>query len=246
MEHKTPAEVEKELRALLEKHELEKKLSVSKIKGWILNERSDNNSAMNASNVFQKKCMQYFPHVGSEEEYFSILQMMIDAWNYFPHKTLGGKSPWQVTQTMLKNHPEYRKKPGKQKMPDVIVGGHKMKWEEYETMLKEMERVQRPFKNWIENDVLPNYKKYLQSVMQDKTLTERMRTAEIFFDRVLQIGFVNFNHIRPAFIQSEFPRWWQTHVFTSSLSEKETLSSLSKLFNFIGFRYRIDISRFGF
>ena len=54
MEHKTPAEVEKELRALLEKHELEKKLSVSKIKGWILNERSDNNSAMNASNVFRK------------------------------------------------------------------------------------------------------------------------------------------------------------------------------------------------
>lgn len=190
--------------------------------------------------------MRYFSHVRSDDEFFTIMQTLVDAWNYFPHQTLAGKSPWRVVQEELKKHPGVQREKQESKMPDVIVGGRTMKWEVYEAMLAEMERVQIPFKNWVEKDILPNYKSYLQSKVGKKMFLKHMRVAEIFFSRVFNVGFIRLDEIRSAFIQKEFPSWWQTHVMMDDLDESEVLSSLKKLFEFISERYNIDIRQFDF
>lgn len=247
MESKTPAQVEKELQALFLKYKISHKLSVAQIKQRVLEEwDKENDSPSSASHTFQKRCMKYFSHVRSDDAFFAIMQSLVDAWNYFPHKSLGGKSPWQMVQKELRKHPELPRQDQKRRMPDVIVGGHTMKWDAYNAMLAEMERLQVPFKNWIETDILPNYKSYLQSRAGKRTLAKHMRVAELFFERVLAIGFIRLDEIRPAFIQKEFPRWWQTHVMMDNLNEREVLSSLKKLFGFVSERYAIDIGQFGF
>ncbi|MEK7188015.1 MAG: hypothetical protein AAB691_04185 [Patescibacteria group bacterium] len=244
MDYKTPEQVEKELQALLEKHKLSHKLSITQIKQWVFEERDDkNDSPLQASNAFQKRCMRYFSRVRSDDEFFTIMQTLTDAWNYFPHQVLSGKSPWQVIQKESKKHPMSQ---SERTMPDVVVGGQTMRWEEYEAILAEMERLQVPFKNRIETDILPNYKRYLQLKAGKKTVLKHTRVAELFFDRVLHVGFIRLDEVRSAFIQKEFPLWWQTHVMMDNLNEREVLSSLKKLFEFVSERYAIDIGQFGF
>ena len=103
----------------------------------------------------------------------------------------------------------------------MIVGGQEMDWDDYWAMIKEMEKAQIPFKNWIEKDLLPKYQIFLSQKYQKYTLNKHLEVADHFFHRVLHVGFITLEEIRKDFIQKEFPRWWQTHVLTDSLSEKE-------------------------
>ena len=49
-----------------------------------------------------------------------------------------------------------------EQMPDVHVGGHIIKWNDYWAMLKEMEKQQVPFKKWIKDEFTPAYEKNLR------------------------------------------------------------------------------------
>jgi len=240
---KTPKEVEKNLEKLFADYTLTNKLSVKTIKDWIYNDEGD--SAMEASHLFQKKWFKYFPNINDLDEINHVLHTFTDAWNYFPHKSLSGKSPYQKVKEAYKEPPQ-NETPSKKEMPNVVVGGIEMNWKEYEQMLKKMEKVQAPFKKWIKKDLLPEYEHYLRKSYTDKTVAKHFGVANIFFDRVLHVGFVHLDLVRKAFIQKEFPKWWQTHVMMSNLSEKEVLSSLKRLFEFISQTYDIDIKKFGF
>lgn len=231
------------MKKLLDNYGLSKKLTLEMIKNWIWNDEGD--SAMDAHNRFQQKWFKYFAKVKDTDELNKILQVFVDAWNYFPHKFLKGKSPDQVWQEELKKNSRFKKK-GRQKMPDVIVGGRRMPWNVYESMMKEIERLQVPFRNWVEKDVLPKYERFLEKKFSHKTVQKHLDVADIFFQRVMAVGFIKFSEIRKGFIQKEFPKWWQTHVMFGSLKEREVVSSLKKLFQFIGFIYDEDIGRFGF
>ena len=126
----------------------------------------------------------------------------------------------------------------------MIVGGQEMDWDDYWAMIKEMEKAQIPFKNWIEKDLLPKYQIFLSQKYQKYTLNKHLEVADHFFHRVLHVGFITLEEIRKDFIQKEFPRWWQTHVLTDSLSEKEIISSLKMLFEFIELVYGINQDKF--
>ena len=241
--NKTIESVENNLKNLLQKYRLDKKLTIEIIKDWISNDEGD--GAMDASNRFQKKWHKYFAKISDLDEFNHILQTFNDVWNYFPHKSLGGKSPDQMVKKALRENPELKKKDSEQK-PDMIVGGQKMSWDNYWAMIKEMEELQKPFRRWVDNDILPKYKEFLNKQFKAKTLEKHQMVAEIFFDRAMHIGFINFDEIRKDFIQKEFPRWWQTHVMMSNLSESEVLSSLQKLFAFIAGAFEKDVKKFGF
>ncbi len=233
---------EKNLQNLLDEYKLSGKITVEIVKEWVWN--ADGESAMEASHKFQKKWMKYFSRVKNIKELNRILQIFVGAWNYFPHKALGGKSPNEKVQEALKKNPELANK--NRKLPDFVVGGRKMAWNEYWTMIKEMEKQQTPFKAWADEDLMPKYEKFLGQTVGKNTAKKHKMIARIFFERVLQIGFIEFEMIRKDFIQKEFPHWWQTHVVLSDLSEKEVLSSLKKLFQFIALVYNKDIKKFGF
>lgn len=112
-------------------------------------------------------------------------------------QSLGGRSPDEVANEEIKKQPETF---ANKAMPKIIVGGNEMEWEQYEAMLKEMEKQQEPFKKWVETEVMLKYQKYLEATLAKKTREKHFEVADIFFERVLHVGFINFYDIRKAFI----------------------------------------------
>jgi len=235
--------VEKNLQELLNEYGLSRKLTLEMIRDWTWNDEGE--SAMDASNRFQKKWFKYFSDIKDIDEFNRILQVFVDAWNYFPHKSLEGRSPDQMVHRALEEDPSLSKKDDKE-MPDVVVGDRKISWNEYWAMIAEMEKLQKPFKEFVEKEILPEYNKFLIDKFSPKTARKHVQIADIFFERAMHIGFIEFKDIRKDFVQKEFPKWWQTHILDSELNEKEVLSSLKELFNFLAFLYETDIEKFGF
>lgn len=240
--NKKSQQVEQSLNALFEKYHIQDKITVEKIKEWIWNASGQ---SMEAVNQYHKKCFRLFPEPKDIDEMNDTMQVFTDAWNYFPHKELGGKAPNDLMKEAMKNAP--KDDTDVHSMPKVIVGNREMEWDEYENMLKEMGREQKPFKKWINKDALPKYQKFLeQTVKNKKTCEELYNVADMFFQRVLHVGFLSLEQIRPAFVQKEFPHWWPTHVMYSNLEPDQVQESLKKFFEFIELVYAINMSRYGF
>ncbi len=236
---KNLAQIEKALNTLFEKYDVQNKVSVADVKKWIWNATGE---AMEASNKFHKKCLNLFPSTEDIDEMQDIMQVFVDAWNFSPHKELDGKSPDELYREVYGQNPEADApaQKGKQLMPKVIVGGREMEFDQFQLMIKEMEKKQEPFKEWIETDALPKYKKYLaQTVKSKKACEEHYSVADLFFQRVLHVGFLELKDIRPSFIRSEFPSWWPSHVMYSDLKPSEVKKSLEMLFDFIESVYKI-------
>ena len=187
------------------------------------------------------KWMKYFQNI-EEKEFKNVMSIFQDAWNYFPHRSLNGLSPNQMFKKFYGS--EIKNQETNNKMPDVIVGGTKMSWTEHQNMLKEMNIKQRPFKKWINQEVLPSYKVFLKTKYKKRTVEKDVDVSRIFFKRVLWVGFLNFKKIRSEFIYYEFPEWWQTHVVSPTLSEGQVRSSLKKLMEFIKLNYDQEVEGF--
>jgi hypothetical protein len=178
---------------------------------------------------------------GDMSQLSNVLELVTDAWNYFPHKALGGISPTEKSLEYAEKHPTKTKsKKGVDNMPRVRVGEREMSWDEHQAMLKEMARAQEPFKKWI-SGVVTDYKSFLkQEGLSAKVADRHHFIAETFFDRVLWLGWVNFGSIRKKFMSDEFPKWWMTHVVASGIDDsKEVKGSVRKLVDFIEAKYAI-------
>lgn len=231
------SDIEIDLSNIINKYGISGKLSVDKIKKIIFNDNKL--SASEAFDEFEIKVLKFFPITEDIDELNLIIQTLNNAWNYFPHAALGGKSPHE----MIDNNVD--KNITNKKMPNVIVGDHEMSWEEYEIMIKEMEKLQKPFKNWIDN-LLPEYKKYLEKTLSTKIVEKHCQIAGLFFERVLYVGFINFDDIRSDFIHKDFPDWWRTNVVFGKYRKTTVVSSIYKLFSFIQLTTLRDIKKFGF
>ena len=75
-------EIEQELVDMLE--ETESDFTLDRIRDVIFHEE-DNDDMMKAVAMFDRG--------GEASELSNVLELVTDAWNYFPHKTLGGISP---------------------------------------------------------------------------------------------------------------------------------------------------------
>ena len=176
---------------------------------------------------------------GDMSQLSNVLELVTDAWNYFPHKALGGISPSEKSLEYAEKHPPKTKsKKGADIMPRVRVGNREMSWDEHQAMLKEMARAQEPFKKWI-SGVLTDYKSSLkQEGLSAKVADRHYFIAETFFDRVLWLGWVNFGSVRKEFISDEFPEWWKTHVVAFKIDDsKEVKNSVRKLVDFVEVKY---------
>lgn len=242
MNNKTSQQVTKALNVLFKKYNIQVKISVEDIKNWIW---SATGGAMEASLKYQKKCLNIFPPIENIDEMNNILQVLVDAWNFYPHKELDGKSPNELYREIYgENYGEtsLKSKSEKQVMPKVRVGDREMEGDEFQLMIQQMEKAQEPFKKWIEKDALPKYKKYLaQIVKTKKDCEEHYDVADVFFQRVLHVGFVELKDIPSSFFRTEFPSWWPSHVMNSDLKPVAVKKSLRRLFDFIelvyGFNY---------
>lgn len=93
----TPKSVEKDLQNLIDKYNLSEKLTLDKIKTLIYNEEGDR-----AYHDYIESCIYFFSNVSDTNEIDEILQVFVNAWNSFPHKSLGGKSPYQMVEEYKK------------------------------------------------------------------------------------------------------------------------------------------------
>lgn len=216
-----PAQIEQKLEDVIARYK-GKGITVREIRQKIYESDGD---VMEASNRFMKWWWQRFPSKALEREGVEeVLQAFNDAWNVFPHRSLNGKSPQEMIQ-------EFAEESGPRKntadaMPKMIVDGREMAWDDYWAMIKEMEKRQEPFKAWMEK-TLPAYRTYLTKKYKTvRSIEKHDSVASVFLERALQVGFLDFNEIRPEFAVWEFPAWWQTHVMQSSLTEDQVWSSL--------------------
>lgn len=86
--------VEKQIEGLIEKYELQDQLSVEKVKEWIWNEEGD---PMQATKDYQMKFINYFTDKAEDiDEMNDIVEIIMNAWNHFPHKSLNGKAPAEM------------------------------------------------------------------------------------------------------------------------------------------------------
>lgn len=231
LEHRK--EIEQELVDMLKKTKSD--FSLQHIKDAIFNEE-DNDDMM--------KVVAMFDRGGDASELSNILELVTDAWNYFPHESLGGVSPVEKSLEYENKYPKNKKsEKSKDNMPRVRVGDREMSWNEHQVMLAEMEKAQQPFKKWI-SGVLKDYKSFLKlDESSAKEAKQHYFIAETFFDRVLWLGWLDLGSIRKEFITDEFPKWWLTHVISSGINDpKEIRDSVHKLADFIEKKYSLKDS----
>jgi len=87
--------IEQELVYMLK--ETESDFTLDHVRDAIYNEE-DNDDMM--------KVVAMFDRSGDASELSNVLELVTDAWNYFPHKVLGGISP---AETLLKHHNKTKK-----------------------------------------------------------------------------------------------------------------------------------------
>jgi hypothetical protein len=80
-------EIEAEILEMLEKTESD--FDLDDVKGAIYNEE-EQDDFMHVVAIFDRG--------GDASELSNVLELVTDAWNYFPHKTLDGKSPHQIAE----------------------------------------------------------------------------------------------------------------------------------------------------
>ncbi len=89
--------IKKELEEVIEKYNLADKFSAEDVISWVADE--DDPDVMRANREYQSKWLGYFAKIENMDELNRILQIFTNAWNYFPHKSLNGKSPIQMTES---------------------------------------------------------------------------------------------------------------------------------------------------
>ncbi len=242
----TPQSTIQRLEQLIAKYHVGDVVSVDGIRTYIYNSRG---KPMEAVNKYHKKFLRYFPHkTQSLDEMNEILHALSDAWNCFPHRALGGKSPQEKAAEAMRGVPPQNQENSadEKSMPDMIVGGHRMRWDDYWAMIKEMEKQQEPFKKWIEEECLPQYQKYLQQTYKGSATDRHYAIADYFFLRALKLGFVDLEQIHPRYVQIDYPRWFQTHVLDMEVKPAAIRESLGLFFNFLELMFQVGKKEYGF
>lgn len=90
----TQGEIEKRITRLIKKYDLGKKLSFSIVKEWIYND--EGKSVIDSSRQYQTKWFKYFEkRFKGDGDINEALTIFTDAWNYLPHRSLDGMSPYE-------------------------------------------------------------------------------------------------------------------------------------------------------
>jgi len=234
MVKKSPQEVLKNLTELINKKK-PKGLTVAMVKKMVENEDGDPKMSVNN---YVMKTMKNFQSEKSIDELNKIVGIFMDFWNYWPHKSLGNKSPSDLVTKEMKKQEKCKSKIEDTK---VRVGNAEMFWSDYELMLKRMEENQKPFKKWLKEKFKPNYFTYLENKYSKRIYETRRDVCNLFFDRCLYLGFTDLEKIRPEYAIIEFPCWWQTHVMWGSLSETRISGYIEDMFVYIYDKYGREV-----
>ena len=226
---KTLQSVEKNLLSIIKKYKLAPKVSIDRVKEWVLNEAGETNPAKGFEK-YTGTWTKFIPKIESLEEMDTVFSAFVDAWNYFPHKKLGNKSPVEAKQKTISAHVLPKESMEGLNIQSINNDNESLARE----MFNEIFRKQDPFVDWLYEDVLPEYEKHLESKIQTARIRkQRMAIAEIFFDRVLRAGIVDYEDIPEKFINHVFPKFWEQKVYPEPLSAQRVQGVLGDMVDFI-------------
>ena len=84
-------QIEQQIEELIKELHLESEISLKKVKDVIWNEKEGNKEFQYLIGIFVEKIL-------SLERANEVAQIVSEAWNTFPHRSLGGLSPFEVTR----------------------------------------------------------------------------------------------------------------------------------------------------
>lgn len=181
-------EVKQNFNKLIQKYKLEKKLNIDELEKEIYNATIDDNQKIliKILSVFSKKNLEF-------HEQDELIKSFSDLWNYLPHKELGNISPHEKFKEEYGQSPDSFDNQEKKDVEDINfnVDGVDMTKEDYFTMLKTMEKKQKPFRKKMDKEILPAYLKFLEGNYKERTAEKHHSIASLFIDRAIFIGFLH-------------------------------------------------------
>ncbi|MDP3988145.1 MAG: hypothetical protein Q8P80_03300 [Candidatus Levybacteria bacterium] len=85
----TNKQIEQQIEELIKELQLEPEISLKEVKDIVWNEKEGNKESQYLIGIFVKK-------VPNLERANEVAQIVSEAWNTLPHKSLGGLSPFEV------------------------------------------------------------------------------------------------------------------------------------------------------
>ncbi len=216
---KTKKTVENNLRALIEEYDLSDQLSVDKVKEWVY--ESGDVSTIEASRKYNEKVLSYFPDIPNIDEINRVLMVFVDAWNYFPHKSLQARAPNEMVDELKK-----------------------MEEKKTEEHFKYAEENLDEYLDWAGKNVLPNYEKHLkQGNLSEEEIEGAMGVASAFIEQCGRMGFFDFAAIHPGFF-SDFPDMVEIQDTEKNVKirKKDVETYLKDFLNFLRVFYGIKTS----
>ncbi len=94
MEQLHPDELTMRISILFNRYDIEDRANMEDVRRWVY----ESENVQGATNKFQTKFIELFPadKLKRQEAYLEVMGAAVDAWNAFPHKVLGGKSPLEM------------------------------------------------------------------------------------------------------------------------------------------------------
>ena len=229
-------EIRKKLSTIITQHKLEKYLNTEKLEKEIYSSNISDNTELltKVMTILDKNSINI-------DEVNKILQVVMDLWNYAPHKELEGKSPHEKAIEL------YGKIPTQEDVSNPIQN---MKFDHNEILSQkdvefpiiEIEKLQKPFAEQINNILIPEYLNYLATKYKQKTIERHIFVAGLFLNQALFAGFREYSQIDDIFAFDHFPVWWQSHV-TLKMSETAVENSIVKFINFMYNKFKLNIFR---
>lgn len=224
---KNAKEVEKKLKEVIDQYNLSPKISVSKVKEWVGSEVGESDPKK-AFEKYVATWSGHLPQIKDLEEMNQVFKTFIDAWNYFPHKSLNNKAPVELKNKTIEAELLPKRKKSTQPTPSNASEALAMEF------LKEVFKKQEPFIEWVYDEVLPQYDEYLtHAYTTPKVRGRHMAVATIFLDRAIRLGFEDYEEIPRRFMGDIFPRFWEETIFPEPLTKRQVVKSLQGLVTFV-------------
>ena len=190
-------EVTERLERIIKKLYLEEKISVAWLKDFTYHFDLPTNQI---NEKYFGRLLNLLPKNISDEDFDEVLGAFNDAWNAFPQKIIGGKSPQDKWS-------EEEREADEKKVGDQPLNAEEQLWKDHFDRAK---MGLDAYLDWAFKEVLVKYDSYAKNLKLEKP-NDAIGVAGIFLEICGQMGFFEFCRLHPDFFK-DFPQLFQSSV----------------------------------
>lgn len=216
-----PKKVEKRINKIITKLNLSERINIDWLKDFIYNFDFPDNKV---SQEYFGKIFDMLPKNISSKKKEEAVRAFNDAWNCFPQRVLGDKSPQDKYFEEISTEEKEINEKIKWNIPlnqeEKLLKNH---------FDKSKENIDA-YLDWASKEIMPKYKKYVKNqkcAKQDDVIA----VAGLFLEICGQMGFFEFNRIHPGFIE-DFPEMFTIGSMKGSEIPKENIKEYLENFLF--------------